>query len=39
VKPAVLIAAGAASDRARAMLTENGGALGPALAALTHNRP
>ncbi len=39
VKPAVLIAAGAAPDRAAAMLTDSGGALGPAFAALTHNRP
>lgn len=39
VKPAVLIAAGAAPDRVAAMLTDSGGALGPALAALTDNRP
>ncbi len=39
VKPAVLIAAGAAPDRAAALISDNGGRLGPALAALTHNRP
>ena len=39
VKPAVLIAAGAAPDRATALISDNGGRLGPALAALTHNRP
>lgn len=39
VKPAVLVAAGAAPDHAAAALTDSGGALGPALAALMHNRP
>ncbi|WP_434615927.1 N-acetylmuramic acid 6-phosphate etherase [Tabrizicola sp. M-4] len=34
VKPAVLIAAGASRDKAQALLTNSGGALGPALAAL-----
>lgn len=35
VKPAILIAAGLAPDRARAALNDSGGVLGPALAALT----
>lgn len=39
VKPAVLIAAGAAPGQAAAALSDSGGVLGPALAALTHNRP
>jgi N-acetylmuramic acid 6-phosphate etherase len=35
VKPAILIAAGLAPDRAHAALNDSGGVLGPALAALT----
>lgn len=38
VKPAVLIAAGAAPDRAAALLSESGGVLGPALATLMQTR-
>lgn len=38
VKPAVLIAAGAAPDRAAALLTDSGGRLGPALAALSEKK-
>lgn len=38
VKPAVLIAAGAAPDRAAALLTDSGGRLGPALAALSEQQ-